>query len=282
MLQKSHFFAAKNQANIMVKCAKVVVWLILLVIGVSAKGQWKQGRMLLKVAELPMGPVSAVDGACVAWHPIQKKYYAGMVGGPNELMRIFNEKGEPIDSCTTLANLRGLWYNPTKKLLEGNAVEYKGWFTYQLNEKGLPEKIEPVFNFDAVSNGQSVGAYLEVDAQGTVAFLFDISVHFFDATNGVFISAVTLPELYGDTKYEINQAGLTHTALVLATGMPEAELAFVNVYKRQIDFIKLGKGYSHSLIIPQQQPLYGAFNTAFANGILWMYDQQKKVWNGYQ
>lgn len=266
----------------MVKCTKVVVGLILLAIGMSAKGQLQQGRMLLKVAELPMGPVSAVDGACVAWHPVQKKYYAGMVGGPNELMRIFNEKGEPVDSCSTLANLRGLWYNPDKKLLEGNAVEHKGWFTYTLSKKGRPEKLVPVFYSYAVANEQSVGAYLNVDSLGTVAFLFDISVQFFDAAKGVFISAVTLPELYGDTKYENNEAGLTHTALVLATGMPEAELAFVNVYKRRIDFIKLGKGYSHSLTIPQQQPLYGAFNTAFANGILWMYDQQKKVWNGYQ
>lgn len=267
----------------MVKCTKVVVGLILLAIGMSAKGQLQQGRMLLKVAELPMGPVSAVDGACVAWHPVQKKYYAGMVGGPNELMRIFNEKGEPVDSCSTLANLRGLWYNPVKKLLEGNAVEHKGWFTYHLNKKGMPEKTEPVFNYDAVSNEQSVGAFLRIDTSSIVAFYYDISVQFYNAAQGDFISTVTLPELYGNAGYEKNEAGLTHTGMVvLSTGMPEAELAFVNVYKRRIDFIKLGKGYSHSLIIPQQQPLYGAFNTAFANGILWMYDQQKKVWNGYQ
>jgi hypothetical protein len=269
----------------MVKCTKVVVGLILLALGIAiaAKGQLQQGRMLLKVAELPMGPVSAVDGACVTWHPVQKKYYAGMIGGPNELMRIFNEKGELVDSCTTLANLRGLWYNPIKKMLEGNAIEHTGWFNYQLNKKGVPEKIVPVFTRAAVGHEQSVGAYLNIDSLGTVAFLFDISVHFFDAAEGVFISAVTLPELYGEPTYEKNEAGLTHTAyVVLATGMPEAELAFINVYKRRIDFIKLGKGYSHSLTIPQQQPVYGAFNTAFANGILWMYDQQKKVWNGYQ
>lgn len=257
--------------------------LVLLVLWVPATAQLQQGRRLLKVLELPMAPVTAIDGACVAWHPLQKKYYAGMAGGKNELMRIFNEKGEPIDSCPTLINLRGLWYNPVKKVLEGNAIEHKGWFTYSLGKQGLPEKASPVFEYNAVGHEQSVGAFLRIDTSSIVAFLYDISVQFFNATDGTFISALTLPELYGDAGYEKNEEGLTHTGMVvLATGMPEAELALVNVYKRRIDFIKFGKGYSHSLTIPQDQPVYGAFNTAFSNGILWMYDQQKKVWNGYQ
>src|SRR5262245_58419425 len=77
---------------------------------------------LKKVMSLTMARTADDDmpgtrGASIAWHPLQKKYYAAMAGNIAYPLCIFDVKGQRIspDSQSCNMDVRGLWYNAVKK-----------------------------------------------------------------------------------------------------------------------------------------------------------------------
>jgi hypothetical protein len=128
-----------------------VLFLLLTIPWTGVVLQAQTPQALKKVMELKM-PKTADDdmpgtrGAGVAWHPVQKKYYASFAGNVDYPMAVFDAMGKRLsdDELVTQVDTRGLWYNPVTKLLCGNAYNDGGWFTYTLETTDIPSGIEVV------------------------------------------------------------------------------------------------------------------------------------------
>lgn len=248
---------------------------------------------LKKVAELQM-PGEAVSGmpgsrgASVAWHPVQKKYYAAMAGNFQYPMAIFDAEGKRVSSIysTCKADTRGLWYNPVSKTIQGNGFDSTGWFSYRLDPDGTG-----LSNLDIIQKGmfqpgaQPVGA---LDPAGkAVLFLSRDSVIRYrladrdPAGGNIFIRwGISSPTDQTDT--DGRRDNYNYTTLVY-TGIPNAQLGFLNFMDYQVELYNAKTGLlTRVLKLPEGTPAETSFNFAYANGIYWFFDMIQRKWIGYQ
>ena len=68
-------------------------------------------KTLKKVITLEITEEGGSNGAAVAWHPVQKKYYAAMSGNSEFPMGVFDAQGKKVfeDGITTQYDVGGLW-----------------------------------------------------------------------------------------------------------------------------------------------------------------------------
>ncbi len=232
--------------------------------------------------ELPMGWGAGRDGASVAYHPIQKKYYAAMTGGGSSPLLVFDEQGKRIDSTNTELDMRGLWYNENTRSLEGNAKDPAGWFDLEIDLNGKPQKTIPKFDKTAVPELQCVGTYLP--RRNYVLFFTGGTIHIYNPENGGFVDHFQIEEPAQEPTIQLDDAGPKYTDLIIFC-TPEAgkEIGVLNLRKKAIEMYSIEEGkIAYTLYLPAGQPMYGAFNGAYANGMFWLFDQQRRVWNGYK
>ena len=105
-------------------------FLLFVLAATSLTIQAQKTQPLKQVIELKM-PKTADDekpgkrGASIVWHPVQKKYYAVFAGNVDFPMGVFDEKGKRLspDDQIAMLDTRGLWYDPSTKLISGNAYD---------------------------------------------------------------------------------------------------------------------------------------------------------------
>ena len=228
-------------------------------------------------------------GACVAWHPVQKKYYASMAGNADFPMAVFNLTGKIIseDTLNTNADTRGLWYNPQKKEIQGNAYNDYGWFSYAVNVKGLPTKTT-FFLEDMHQPGEnSVGAFNPLKQQ--VLFLSDGLVHFY-SIKGV-ETGEPLSINWGRTKKDgVSEAGEEiwtsedyNSTTVVYTGIKGAELGFLNTTDAVIELYNIADGFlAQKLELPEDASVNGTFNFAYTNAMFWLFNMEDRKWTAYK
>ncbi len=258
-----------------------------------AKDERKNGGKELKVisAEKVMDmeiPAGGANGASIAYHPKEKLYYAAQAGNMEFPLVIFNPNGKVVsgEEQNTLIDVRGLWYNPKTKQLEGNAYKDFGWFSYELNSNGLPEKLkmkkegsyQPDDNSAGVLNTDD-NEVLFLDGLNIVCYSTDgndkrksIQLHF-GAMNENDATTLSLADF--EQTYNIRS--------IIYTGTKGAEIGLLNVAKKQVELYDIKSGYMSQVIkLPIEFEVETFFNFSYSNGIYWVFDKQKRMWNGYR
>lgn len=251
-------------------------------------------RALKKVMELKM-PKTAEDdmcgtrGASVVWHPVQQKYYASFAGNMGYPMAVFTTAGKRVsgDDLTTMIDTRGLWYNPVKKMICGNGYNDNGWFSYILDAKGMPKENKVEVEGMNQPDAQSVGAYNIAKKQ--VIFLKGSEIWYYNAdgsaseTKTVIHWGLTAKDgIAEDEDVTETPEGYNNTS-VIYTGLPNAEVGVLNIVDRQIELYNIKTGFlSKKLQLPEEAPSEATFNFAFANGIYWLFNMEKRTWMGYK
>jgi len=265
----------------------------------STSAQSVKTRPLKKVMTLKMprtvdDEMPGTRGACVAWHPLQKKYYAAMAGNMGYPLGVFDPTGKQLSSNDQNCNedTRGLWYNPVKKTLEGNAYNDAGWFLHKLNAKGTV--VETVIKIEGMNqpDGQCVGVLNPLKKE--ILFLFNGEVSSYSLADG---SPVTTIEIkWGQTKADASpelagaeEIGLAETpedynyTSLVYTGIKGSELGFLNITNSEIELYNIATGYlSARLALPATASVNPSFNFSFANGMYWLYNIEDRVWTGYK
>ncbi|HEV7783506.1 MAG TPA: hypothetical protein VGO58_19665, partial [Chitinophagaceae bacterium] len=199
----------------------------------SSNAQSVKTRPLKKALTITMprtidDEMPGTRGACVAWHPLQKKYYAAMAGNMGYPLGTFDATGKQLSSDDQNCNedTRGLWYNPVKKTLEGNAYDDVGWFIHKLNAKGTVVETEVLVEGMNQPDGQCVGVFNPLKKE--VLFLFNGEVSSYSATDGSPVTTVAIkwgqskadPELEGaeligdiETPSDYNYTSLVYTGI---------------------------------------------------------------------
>lgn len=268
----------------------------LLVVGHSLTAQppkTASPQPLKKVLTLKM-PKTADDdmpgtrGACVAWHPLQKKYYAVFAGNAAYPQAVFDDKGKRLssDDQSAFIDTRGLWYDPVKKLVMGNGYDEGGWFSYVLDSKGLVEDYKPVLEGMYQPSEQSVGAYNPAAKQ--VLFLNGSLVYFYnetgteDSTLQIHWSRTKADGPAEDEEDEEEDNDYNYTTVVY-TGIKGSELGFLNATAKQIELYDIKTGFlTKKLPLENDAKAEKSFNFAYANGTYWLFDMAKREWNGYK
>lgn len=245
-------------------------------------------RELKKAVELKITGEGGANGACVAWHPVQKKYYAAMAGNVAFPMNVFNEKGTRLsdDGQTTLFDVRGLWYNPNSKTLQANGYNTFGWTEYKLNAKGMPEDVRTLVSDMHQPNSQSVGAYNTKNNK--VYFLNDEGSLEVYAVDGTYedLADLRLSVTKKDDDGSVHNEDVLdnyNSTTVVYTGIANAEFGVLNHIGKQIELYSQKDGHlTQTLQLPDDAPFQKLLNFAYANGIYWLFDKEERKWVGYK
>jgi hypothetical protein len=253
-------------------------------------------RSLKKVITLLM-PKKADDdmpgtrGACVAWHPVQKKYYAVMAGNYQYPMAVYDVTGKRLSTPETTCQIdtRGLWFNTETGLIEGNTyakAEPGGLFAYRLDGKGLLLQPMVYLNGGAIPADNAVGSYDAANKR--ILYLVGNEVTAYGAADGKFISSTTIQ--WGHTKQD-GPADLANETIaddynntsVVYTGIKGAEWGLLNTNEKRLELYNEADGYlSRTWQFPTTAVVNTSFNLAYCNGILWSFDMDARTWVGYQ
>ena len=68
---------------------------------------------------------------------------------------------------------------------------------------------------------------------------------------------------------------------VIYTGIAGAEIGVLNVAQKQVELYSKASGFlTQKLKMPSDIPAETLFNFAYANGMFWFFDMDKRVWTG--
>jgi hypothetical protein len=228
-------------------------------------------------------------GACVAWHPVQKKYYASMAGNIGYPIGVFDATGKRIspDTLNCNADTRGLWYNVQKKEIQGNSYNDYGWFRYAVNVKGTPVKTTIFLEGKNQPDDNSVGAFNPTKQQ--VMFLYGDEIFFYSILGEESGQSLTIN--WGRTKKDgVSEEGEEiwtsedyNSTTVVYTGIKGAELGFINTTDSQIELYNIADGFlTRKLKLPDDASINATFNFAYANGMFWLFNMDERTWTAYK
>ncbi len=226
-------------------------------------------------------------GACIVWHPVQKKYYAVFAGNGEYPVAVFDAKGKRLsaDTQNAMIDTRGLWYDPAKKLIFGNAYKDYGWFSYNLDAKGIPVDYKEENEGMNQPGPQSVAAYNPVDKQ--VLFLFGNQVFFYnndaDALDSTIIHWGQKKTDGADEDEEADASKNYNYTTLVYTGGKGQEIGVLNVVDKQVELYDIKSGFQHKVLsLPSDATTETNFNFAYTNGLYWLFDMKERKWVGYK
>jgi hypothetical protein len=254
-----------------------------------------------KVMDLKMptkeesGEFPGTRGASVVWHPKEKKYYAAMSGNIKYPLAVFDAKGKRLskNDLTCQVDVRGLWYNKYTNNIEGNTYNKGGWFKYVLNKMGMASETAPIVEGMHQPDDQSVGAFdwinklvLFLDKSFVINYYnngkeedngeegFDMRIIHWGQTAEQGAAA--------DEDIMKSPEGYNLTSL-LFTGIKGKELGFLNITKKQIELYDNNSGFiTHIITLPQTATVEASFSFAYTNGMYWLFNIDKRTWEGYK
>ncbi len=246
-------------------------------------------QTLQKVISLKIDRAGNTDAAAVAWHPVQKKYYAAQAGMDAPMM-VFDEKGKKIAATglKTGVDVRGFWYNPAARTLQVTTAGNAGWYEYALDDRGVPENRRKIGIETSQQDLQAVGAY----AAGMN------SVYFFDH-NTASVESRMLTGLPGATKIKLHlgsalKDNISDEAIakrksrynqttIVYTGIAHAEIGLLNIADKQVELYDGETGLMTQVLkLPPSAPTSASLNFSYSNNIYWLYDKAAKEWDGYK
>ncbi len=268
----------------------VILSFVLLMTISSFSYAQKSSKQLKKVLELAMpgeaGGLDGTRGANVAYNPFLKRYYAAFAGNVGYPLAVFDLKGKMVSESDlkTQADIRGLWFNPVTKTLQGNCYSDGGWVNYPLDKNGIPDLPTSLLDETGMyqPDEQSVGTF---DAKlKTVYFLSGNSVIAYNMKGliGKAVQLNPLAALSEDAEPDELSSSYNNTTVIF-TGIPKQEFGIYNTDTRKIELYNRANGvYANSWQLPEDAPNYSDFNLAFCNGLLWLFDQETRIWYAYK
>lgn len=209
------------------------------------------------------------NGTAVVWNPDKQVYYAAIAGNANFPLETFGSGGN--SKYVNMANIdvRGLWYNPKTKTLEGNGAGDVGYFSYKMNASGEPRDPEVIVSGQHQPDFQSAGT-----SDGKkVYFFFDGKIHPY-SLKGKAGKPIEL-------KNSPVEAGEFNSTTVVVTGRKGEDLGLLDYNAKKVHlFDKKGK-YKATVNLPSNAITHNMFRFAFANGKIWLYDVDTRSWTGY-
>lgn len=250
-------------------------------------------KTLKKILELKIEQEGGANGAGVAWHPGQKKYYAAIAGNVDFPLGVFDEKGKRVSAADqkTLFDIRGLWYNVQTKTIQMNGYADFGFSEYKLNAKGIPESVSDLNINITPPNNQSAATF---DAKSGQIYFYneDGKIEVYNYKDGGYVTTIQLS--LGLSKKNVDDEGFEaednyyvaedyNNTTVVFTGIAKAELGLLNYYEKRVELYNKADGHMTQILkLPDEAPAPDFLNFSYCNGIFWLFDKENRIWMGYK
>lgn len=220
------------------------------------------------------------NGATITYVPKYKTYYTLVAGNANFPIDVFDEKGRPIQTLGAGVDGRGIMFNPKYDVIDINTYAYHDLVSITFNQTEKNGKLvdgsqlEEIYEMD-VQEEQSV---VDLDtAKNNYIYLdmFDSEIELLDTESGVFVKSlkISLPV----SKENINLTTVAYT------GIKGGEYAVLNFVDQVVYLINSETGKVGATVkIPPTVKTLEMFNWGFANKHIWIFDQDKRTWFGFQ
>jgi hypothetical protein len=217
---------------------------------------------------------SGTNASAVAFIPGPNVYITVIAGNSTFPMEVFDPQGKTLKSMEVGIDIRGIWYNPATKQLEGNAAGEEGWYTMTLDGNGIPSG-----EWTLVRTGQnqpdfqSVMSY--VPSKKKLVTFYDGNFSYWGRKNAK--EKVRFQHgTPGDTDWYINPTTACYT------GNDDFPIAVLELNGEQVLFFDLKGKYLAATSIPGGLPEMDGFRFSFANKRAFVYDEVERTWRGYK
>lgn len=215
------------------------------------------------------------NGVAVAYNPDKQLYYGVFAGNSLFPLEVYSSTGTPIATQEAGFDVRGMWYNPGKKCLEGISYDNNGGFEITLGTDGqITGSRATAFSYGM--NGQTVAVYAE--KKKSVMFIEESTVYFFKPGK---LKSKTL-SLEIPSGVSLNTNGPVYTGVKnYEIGLFEAETMTVHLFSastgKETGKVKLNAG---SCTAVTNAPDY--FRVSYCNDRVFLFDTDTRTWTGYK
>jgi len=219
---------------------------------------------------------SGTNGVSVAYNPKNQVYYTVFAGNADYEIETHNINGTSTGHQAIGFDVRGMWYNPAKKGLEGICYENNGGFEVVLNSDGSVSGTKAT-TFSYGMEAQTVATY--ATKMKSVMFVEGNTVSFFKPGK---TKAKTVLLSSTDMEVSLNTNGPIYTGIKnYEIGLLEAETMTIHLFSaasgKETGKVKLNTGACNSL---SNFPDY--FRVSYCNDRVFIFDTDSRTWTGYK
>lgn len=215
------------------------------------------------------------NGVSVSYNPVNKVYYTAFAGNQSYPLEIHDASGKSISTQESGYDLRGLWYNPKTKSLQGISYNNQGSFEMKINADGtLKGSVKSDFSYGM--GMQTVGTY--VAAKKSVMFVEGNTVSFFKIGTLKVKTVILSPS---NPNVELNTNGPMYTGvknyeIALFDADSESVYLFSAKTGKQTGKVRLNTGTCGEIYnVP------GNFRVSYANDRVFLFDTETRNWKGF-
>lgn len=207
------------------------------------------------------------NGAGLCFNPNKSLYYTVFAGNANFDLEVFNSEHTVIYKGPISADVRSLWFNPKKNILEGVLFNNEGSFQILLDEQGIPQTLE--ITDRKFGHNPQYGATFN-PKKGEIIFVENMQIHIYK----------------GKKKRTIKLNGTTDNLVESApqwTGIPGYELAILGTEQHIVYLFdyKSGKQTAQVAIPDFDGKNIYILNCGYSQKEFFLFQKELKIWYGY-
>lgn len=224
--------------------------------------------------ELCFQSESGTNGSAVTYDPNSGNYFALIAGNSSFPLEVFNRAGNSIYQTECGTDMRGLWWNPKSKQLEGNGYGSEGIVGINLDEQGFP----------SVGNS-TIFSGADYQPESNSCGVFDGKKYVWYYSDGSFLMYTRKS---GEKTKSIGVTGISslqtiNSTSMIYTGIKGMELGLLDYQsKKVLLFNKKTGSLSATIELPTSAITHYSFRFAYANKHVLLYDVDTRCWSGYQ
>lgn len=215
------------------------------------------------------------NGSMVAYNPEKQLYYAVIAGNSMYPLEVFNSAGKNLYSTEAGNDMRGLWWNPKKKQLEGNGYGETGITGLLIDDQGYPSVGSTTIysGSEHQPDANSCGVY---DGKKTIYYFDGEYVRMYSRSSGELTKTL-------DIDYSsISKDNLNATSMIY-TGVKGMEIGLLDYSNNKVYLMNKKTGsLAATVSLPSSAVTNYSFRFAYANKHVFLYDIDARSWTGYK
>lgn len=214
------------------------------------------------------------NGTGVAFNPKTKLYYTFFAGNEAFPLEVFGENGRTVYKTKTGVDTRGVWFNKKTNSIEVNAYSTAGILRLKLDESGNPS-LGATTVFSGGSHQPQSNACGTFDGKKLIYYFYDGKIYTYSRKSGEKVDEKSL-EVFGSMS-KINRTSIIYT------GKKKMEIGLLDHVAKKVYLInKKTMQISKTIYLPDNAPVEDAFNFAYANNHVFLFNQNARKWVGYK
>jgi hypothetical protein len=215
------------------------------------------------------------NGTAVVYNPEKRCYYTAFAGNRTFPLETFGSSGQPLAQHETGYDLRGMWWNKKAGSLEGNCFADGGMVKLGLNVSGYPSgKNAVIYDNSGQPDQHAVGIFDPKKKE--ILYFSEGYIRGISRKNGTASKTEVVLSL------PVSTDNLNQTTPIF-TQKKKMEIGLLDVQKKKVYLFNRKNGaHTGTVNLPSDAVVNEFFNWSFANGYIFLYDKNDRVWRGYQ